>query len=92
MSAAPIRRAGLRLPALAIALSIMLVGTLYPPLMADAAGRADHALASALMWAMSAGFVHGVGFVPRRLAWRLLFGAPAVAVALACAAVLKLAH
>ena len=44
----------------------MVGGTLYPPLMADAAGRADHGLAMALFWAMSAGFVRGVGFVPRR--------------------------
>jgi predicted membrane protein len=51
-------------PSLAVALLIMVVGTLYPPLMADAAGKADHNLAMALFWAMSAGFVRGVGFAP----------------------------
>ena len=35
-------------PSLAVALTIMVGGTLYPPLMADAAGQADHNLAMAL--------------------------------------------
>jgi len=77
-------------PSLATGLAIMVAGTLYPPLMADAAGQADHNLALALFWAMSAGFVHGVGFVPRRWLWRWLFSSWAVAAALALAAALKL--
>jgi len=52
-------------PSLALAMSLMIAGTLYPPLMTDRAGHADHALAGLLAWAMSAGFVRGVGFVPR---------------------------
>ena len=56
-------------PSLTVALLIMVGGTLYPPLMADAAGKADHNLAMALFWAMSAGFVRGVGFAPRRCCW-----------------------
>ncbi|NMM38020.1 MAG: hypothetical protein HHJ09_10955 [Glaciimonas sp.] len=78
------------LPSLAAALIIMLMGTLYPPLMANAAGQADHGLAMSLFWAMSAGFVRGVGFVPRAPAWRWLFSGGACAVALALAAFLKL--
>jgi predicted membrane protein len=77
-------------PSLAVALLIMVVGTLYPPLMADAAGKADHNLAMALFWAMSAGFVRGVGFVPRLWAWRALFSGWSCAAALLLAAVLKL--
>jgi predicted membrane protein len=80
------------LPALAVALAIMVGGTLYPPLMADAAGRADHGLAMALFWAMSAGFVRGVGFVPRLWVWRWLFSGWACAAALALAGALKLMH
>lgn len=80
------------LPSLAVALTIMVGGTLYPPLMADAAGKADHALALALFWAMSAGFIRGVGFVPRLWAWRWLFSGWSCAVALLLAAVLKLQH
>lgn len=79
-------------PSLAVALLIMVGGTLYPPLMADTAGKADHNLAMALFWAMSAGFVRGVGFVPRAWAWRVLFSGWACATALLLAAVLKLQH
>jgi cyd operon protein YbgE len=77
---------------LSVALVIMVVGTVYPPLMADATGHADHGLAMALFWAMSAGFVHGVGFVPQRGVWRALFGGWACAAALLAAVVLKLLH
>lgn len=79
-------------PSLAVALVIMVAGTLYPPLMADAAGKADHNLAMALFWAMSAGFVRGVGFVPRLWVWRALFSGWSCAAALLLAAVLKLQH
>ena len=79
-------------PSLAVALLIMVGGTLYPPVMADSAGKADHNLAMALFWAMSAGFVCGVGFVPQRWVWRALFSGWACAAALLLAAVLKLQH
>ncbi len=81
-----------QVPSLAVALFIMVGGTLYPPLMADAVGRADHNLAMALFWAMSAGFVRGVGFVPRAAVWRWLFSGWSCAAALLLAAVLKLQH
>ena len=81
-----------RLPSLVVALAIMVGGTLYPPLMMDAAGHADHALAMALFWAMSAGFVRGVGFVPRLLAWRWLFSGWSCAAALLLAGMLKFQH
>ncbi len=77
-------------PSLAVALVIMLGGTLYPPVMADAAGRADHALAMALFWAMSAGFVRGVGFVPRHPVWRFLWSGWACSAALVLAGAMKL--
>ena len=63
----------IHLPSLLAAVVIMLVGSIYPLLFAAADGKADHGLAIALFWAMSAGFVRGVGFVPRMWAWRLLF-------------------
>jgi predicted membrane protein len=46
----------------------------------------------ALFWAMSAGFVRGVGFVPRRWIWRAIFSGWACAAALLLATVLKLQH
>jgi predicted membrane protein len=84
--------ARMHLPSLAVGLLVMVAGTLYPPLMADAAGKADHNLAMALFWAMSAGFVRGVGFVPQRLVWRVLFSGWSCTAALALAVVLKLQH
>ncbi len=77
------------IPCLLAALAIMLVGTVYPPLMANAAGHADHALASALFMAMASGFVRGVGFVPRHWVWRVCFSGWACAAALLAAAWLK---
>jgi predicted membrane protein len=44
----------------------------------------------ALFWAMSSGFVRGVGFVPRARVWRWLFSGWTCAAALALAAALKL--
>lgn len=82
----------MHLPSLAVALTIMLGGSLYPPIMTDSAGQADHALAMALFWAMSAGFVHGVGFVPRAPALRWVFSGWACVAALSLAAWLKFSH
>ena len=79
-------------PALAVATLIMLGGTVYPPLMADAAGKADHNLAMALFWAMSAGFIRGVGFVPRYWLWRGLFSGWSCALGLLVAVAFKLMH
>jgi predicted membrane protein len=79
-------------PSLASGVIIMLVGTLYPPLMTNAAGQADHWLSLSVFWAMSAGLVRGVGFVPRTLVWRCLFSGWASAAALALAVFLKLLH
>lgn len=74
---------------LASAVLIMLVGTIYPPLMTNAAGQVDHWLSMAIFWAMSAGFVRGVGFVPRAWVWRCLFSGWACAAALGLAIFLK---
>jgi predicted membrane protein len=77
---------------LLIAVAIMLVCTLYPPLMATPDGKADHGLAMALFTAMSVAFVRGVGFVPRARVWRWLFSGWTCFVALALAGWLKFLH
>ena len=82
----------IHLPSLLVALLIMIGGTLYPPIMADAAGKADHGLATLLFWAMSAGFIRGVGFVPRANVWRWLFSGWSCAAALLLAGLVKLTH
>jgi predicted membrane protein len=82
----------MHLPSLAIGLGVMLAGTLYPPLMSDSHGRADHTLVLLVMWAMSAGFVRGVGFVPKAPAWRALFSGWAVLAAVLAALAWRGAH
>lgn len=86
----PRQASSIHLPSPAVGLLIMVGGTLYPPLMANAAGQADHGLALALFWAMSAGFVRGVGFIPRNGVWRLLFSGGACACAMVLAGLLRL--
>ncbi|HWW71775.1 MAG TPA: cyd operon YbgE family protein [Duganella sp.] len=63
----------IHLPSLAAGVGLMLLATLYPPLMTSADGRVDHGMAAALFMAMSAGLVRGVGFVPERAPLRWLF-------------------
>ncbi len=83
---------GAHLPSLAVGVAIMVVGTLYPPLMARSTGGADHMLATLLFWAMSAGFGRGVGFVPRNAALRWLLSGWACTAALIAAVGWRLAH
>lgn len=73
-------------PSLAAGLVLMLAGTAYPLVFARADGLADHGLALMLFWAMSAGFVRGVGFIPRHWAWRMLFSGWSCLAALTMAA------
>lgn len=60
-------------PSLFVALTIMLSGTIYPLLLARQNGSVDHGFILALFWAMSAGLVRGVGFLPRAARWKFLF-------------------
>jgi predicted membrane protein len=55
------------------AVTIMLGITAWPHALSSPAGGADHWAASALFWAMSAGFVSGVGFRPHFWLWRAGF-------------------
>ena len=76
-------------PSLLVGLAIMIGGSIYPLMFArmqDGNARADHGLAMLLFWAMSAGIVRGVGFMPRQWVWRLLFSGWACLAALALAA------
>lgn len=66
--------------ALARAVSLLLASPLalllliHPAAMLDSQGRYSHGLLMLVMLGISGGFVHGVGFDPRPLHWRLLFG------------------
>jgi len=79
-------------PSLAVALAVMLVGTIYPPMFSDASRHVDHAFAVAMFCAMSVGFVRGVGFVPRAPIWRFLFSGWACGLFVAIALVIKAVH
>jgi predicted membrane protein len=57
---------------LVIALSICLFVSILPQLLVQE-GIANHGAASLLFWAMSAGFIRGVGFIPKHIVPRLLF-------------------
>lgn len=70
---------------LAIAMAGMILT--YPKALADA----SHGLLSLVMLGVSAGFVHGVGFVPEHKMWRILFG-PWTAWALLAAGFLLFLH
>ena len=76
-------------PSLITAITIMLVGSVYPLLFTRADGTVNHSLAVALFWAMSAGFVRGVGFVPLARVWRLLFSGGSCLAGLTVAAWLR---
>ncbi|MDR6354206.1 putative membrane protein [Pseudomonas psychrotolerans] len=59
---------------LLLAAPLALLLLIHPGLMLDASGHYSHPLLMAVMLGVSAGLVHGVGFVPRLWLWRLLFG------------------
>lgn len=83
-------QAGLHWPSLLVAIVLMLLGSIAPVYLADAQGRAHHGLALLAFWAMSAGFVRGVGFIPQARPWRWLFSGWACAIALAAALLVRL--
>ena len=78
---------GLALLPLFIALALMLLMTVLPALATNRHGQADHPAALLIFWAMSAGFVRGVGFIPRHTLPRLLLSGLACGLALLLAGV-----
>lgn len=70
--ASPPAASAIRPLSLAVALAIMVAGSVYPFMFA-VQSDVDHAFASAVFWAMSAGLVNGVGFKPQFVVWRWVF-------------------
>jgi predicted membrane protein len=81
------RGSSIQLLPLLAAIVIMLGVTIWPGALAAPGGGADHWAAMALFWAMSAGFVTGVGFRPRFFVWRWLFSGLACLAGVALAAI-----
>lgn len=64
-----------RAVSLVSALALMILVTVLPRGLAAPDGTPiGHGLLALIMWGMSAGFVHGVGFVPRNKVLRLVLG------------------
>jgi cyd operon protein YbgE len=64
---------------LLLAFGLMLLITLLPRgLTVEDGSPLGHGVLALVMWGMSAGFVHGVGFIPRNRVLRVLLG-PVVA-------------
>lgn len=64
---------------LATAFALMLLVTLFPrPLTTPDGSPIGHSALMLIMWGLAAGFVHGVGFVPRNRLLRIVLG-PVVA-------------
>lgn len=61
------RAAGIALLPLVTGLGLLALLTVWPAVAVGHDGHADHLTAMLLLWAMSAGFVRGVGFVPQHL-------------------------
>lgn len=60
---------------LLVALALMLLVTLLPRgLTTEDGSPIGHGMLTLIMWGLSAGFVHGVGFVPRNRILRVLLG------------------
>lgn len=66
---------------LLLATPLALLLLIHPAAMLDEQGRYSHSLLMLVMWGVSAGFVHGVGFDPHTRIWRLCFG-PGIALSL----------
>ena len=83
---------GVAILPLGIAIVLTLTLTIYPLVLTTAAGRPDHLAATLALWAMSAGFIRGVGFVPRNRMLRIVFSTAACLVCLAASAAMIANH
>lgn len=60
---------------LGVAFVLMLLITVYPRALATPdGGPISHSILMLIMWGLSAGFVYGVGFVPRNRVLRVALG------------------
>jgi cyd operon protein YbgE len=62
-----------RLFSLLMAIALAGLILIYPRAIATSISEVNHGVLSLLLWGIAAGFVHGVGFVPRMTIWRIAF-------------------
>lgn len=68
-----LRRGLSRVVSLLLATPLALVLLIHPAAMLDAEGGYSHGLLMLVMWGISSGFIHGVGFDPYSRLWRTAF-------------------
>ncbi|MBK1678979.1 cyd operon YbgE family protein [Rhodocyclus tenuis] len=68
---------------LGVGIVLLLLMTVRPDLATGSDGHVDYPLTLLIFWAMNAGFVRGVGFIPRHWLPRILLSTIACTVALA---------
>jgi cyd operon protein YbgE len=68
-----LRRGASRAASLLLATPLALLLLIHPAAMLDAEGGYSHGLLMLVMWGISSGFIHGVGFDPHSRLWRTLF-------------------
>ena len=75
-------------PCLLLGITCMLLGSFVPTVFADGEGKPDHTIAMLIFWSMSAGFIRGLGFIPKHRFFRWIFGGWAALLTFVAAAVL----
>ena len=68
-----LRRGSSRALSLLLAIPLALLLLIHPAAMLDGQGRYSHGLLMLVMWGVSSGFIHGVGFDPYSRLWRTVF-------------------
>lgn len=64
----------LRIVSFFFASAVSLIILFMPQLVASSTEGINHGALSLCLWGVSAGFVYGIGYVPRLLIWRILLG------------------
>lgn len=62
-----------RLASILMAIALASLILVYPRAVATSVSDVNHGLLNLLMWGIAIGFIHGVGFVPRKSIWRIVF-------------------
>jgi predicted membrane protein len=78
-------RTGVSWAPLICAFSIMIALSIYPGFLVRVDGTVDKLAAYLLFWSMSAGFIRGVGFIPKHKVLAMLFSGPAALTAVVLA-------
>lgn len=82
------KHAKMHIPCLLLGITCMLLGSFVPIVFADGQGKPDHWIATLIFWSMSAGFIRGLGFIPKHRFFRYIFGGWAAFLTFVGAAVL----